>query len=357
MTERLKIFTAFSGYDSQLLALRDMGVPFDCVGWSEIDPWAIKAHNVLFPELAGKNFGDIQRIEWTNVPSFDMFTYSFPCQDISINGKMKGLDEHSGTRSALLWECKRAIEHKRPRFLLMENVVALISTKFIASFEKWEKWLRKQGYINYTEILNAKHFGIPQNRERVFMVSVLDGGWFVFPPPKPLSNRLVDFLEQNVSDKYYLSEKASDYVLKGLNRFTGIDEPVCRCLMCKNYQSLRGSFVTDRLIQIGSPHRYHNGFSKKGIWPTILTGTGENYSPKIWNENNRIRRLTPSECLRLMGLSESDIVILCNAGISDTQLYKLAGNSIVKHVLMAILSELFRFNSIYYDNESTPEND
>ncbi|MBR1775352.1 MAG: DNA cytosine methyltransferase [Bacteroidales bacterium] len=115
----IKIFTAFSGYDSQCLALKYLGLDFELVGWSDIDKYAIQAHNLLFPQYKDRNFGDICKIDWNNVPNFDLFTYSFPCTDISIAGRRKGFAEESNTRSSLLWQCKKAIEVKRPKYLLM----------------------------------------------------------------------------------------------------------------------------------------------------------------------------------------------------------------------------------------------
>lgn len=203
----IRVFTAFSGYDSQCLALDRIGVDYDLVGWSEIDRYAIKAHDALFPQYAGRNYGDISRIDWANVPDFDLFTYSFPCTDISAAGQQKGFTEGSGTRSSLLWECRKAVETKRPRFLLMENVKALTSEKFMPLFREWEMWLRGQGYTNYSAVLNAKDYGVPQNRERIFMVSILGGGWFEFPHKEPLHKRLKDVLESNVEERYYLSDK------------------------------------------------------------------------------------------------------------------------------------------------------
>lgn len=203
----LRVFTAFSGYDSQCLALNRIGVDYDLVGWSEIDRYAIKAHDALFPQYAERNYGDISRIDWANVPDFDLFTYSFPCTDISAAGQQKGFTEGSGTRSSLLWECRKAVEAKQPRFLLMENVKALTSEKFMPLFREWEMWLRGQGYTNYSAVLNAKDYGVPQNRERIFMVSILGGGWFEFPHKEPLHKRLKDVLESNVEERYYLSDK------------------------------------------------------------------------------------------------------------------------------------------------------
>ena len=126
----LKVFTAFTGYDSQCMALDRMKINYELVGWSEIDKYAIMAHNAIYPQYKDRNFGDISKIDWENVPDFDLFTYSFPCTDISSAGQQKGLEEGSGTRSGLLWECKKAIELKRPKYLLMENVKALTQKSF-----------------------------------------------------------------------------------------------------------------------------------------------------------------------------------------------------------------------------------
>lgn len=209
----LRVFTAFSGYDSQCLALRKVGVPFDLVGWSEIDPYAIRAHDAIFPEYKDKNFGDICKIDWSAVPDFDLFTYSFPCTDISNAGRQQGLAEGSGTRSSLLWECKKAIEAKRPRFLLMENVKALVSDKFMPYFSQWCNYLTGLGYVNYAQVLNAKDYGIPQNRERVFVVSIIENEWFNFPRPKELKLRLKDMLEEKVDEKYYLpQDKVNQFI-------------------------------------------------------------------------------------------------------------------------------------------------
>ena len=177
------------------------------MGWSEINKYAIQAHNALFPQWADKNYGDITKIEWESVPDFDLFTYSSPCQDFSMAGLQRGGGEGSGTRSSLLWECKKAIRAKRPKYLLQENVKGLVTQKFIHDFRKWEQWLAGEGYNNYCKVLNAKDFNIPQNRERIFMVSILGEGDFEFPDPVPLAASLDDICEENVGEEYYLSEE------------------------------------------------------------------------------------------------------------------------------------------------------
>lgn len=204
----LRVFTAFSGYDSQCMALDRIGIPYELVGWSEIDKYAIQAHNAVYPQYADRNYGDISKIDWEKVPDFDLFTYSFPCTDISNAGVQKGLEEGSGTRSSLLWECRKTIEVKRPKYLLMENVKALVSQKFLPFYKKWEQWLAEMGYDNHCKVMNAKDYGVPQNRERIFIVSILGEQSFRFPDPMPLEKRLKDVLEDKVAEKYYLSEKA-----------------------------------------------------------------------------------------------------------------------------------------------------
>lgn len=203
----LRVFTSFSGYDSQCLALDRLGIEYDLVGWSEIDKYAIQAHNALYPQYAERNYGDISKIEWNSVPDFDLFTYSSPCQDFSIAGLQQGGERGSGTRSSLLWECERAISIKRPKYCLMENVSALVSGKFIKLFNKWQLTLEQYGYKNFAKVLNAKDYGVPQNRKRIFLVSILDAdARFDFPNPIKLERRLKDVLESNVDKKYYLSE-------------------------------------------------------------------------------------------------------------------------------------------------------
>lgn len=224
--KKLRVFTAFSGYDSQCMALDRLAENFpdfsyELVGWSEIDKYAIQAHNAVYPQWADRNYGDISKIDWNKVPDFDLFTYSFPCQDISSAGRQRGLQEGSGTRSSLLWECQKAIEIKRPKFCLMENVAALVSEKFLPFFLGWERLMTRYGYTNYNKVLNAKDYGIPQNRERIFMVSIHDAEQsYYWPEPFKLDKRLKDVLEQNVDERYYLSDKLVNYVFSngGVNK-------------------------------------------------------------------------------------------------------------------------------------------
>ena len=233
----LRCFYAFAGYNSQKMALQRLADVYPdfhhvCVGWSEIDENAIKANNAVFPEDIDKNFGDITKIDWSKAPDFDLFTYSFPCQDISSSGKQRGFEEGAGTRSSLLWECKKAIEAKKPRFLMMENVKALVSAKFLPFLRQWQTWLHQQGYENFTQVLNASSYNVPQNRERVFMISILrtdsePNPSFYFPKKMKLERRIKDILEPNVDESFYLSDKALEYFCRVNNGLNGSDESSC----------------------------------------------------------------------------------------------------------------------------------
>lgn len=206
----LRVFEAFAGYGSQSIALNLLSEAFpdfhfQTVGISEIDKYAIKAYRTLHGD-AIPNHGDITKIDWKQTADFDLLTYSFPCQDISSAGKQRGFTKGSGTRSSCLWACADAIEEKKPAFLLMENVKALTQKKFADDFTHWREWLIAHGYTNYWAILNSKDYGVPQNRERVFMVSFRgEHQQFFFPAPFELTRRLKHVLEDEVDEKYWLT--------------------------------------------------------------------------------------------------------------------------------------------------------
>lgn len=223
-----KIFlTTFSGYDSQLMGadvLREWHPDFrwTCKGWSDIDKYACQMHNLVFPQFADCALGDITKIDWHAVKGslqgceVDLFTYSSPCQDISQAGKQMGLQEGSDTRSALLWRVADAVEVLRPKYLLQENVAALVSRKFMPDFQKWLDKLSSLGYVSRWARLNAKNYGVPQNRDRVFCISMRQDVAFdyQFPEPFELRTRLEDVLGKEVADRYFLKDDAVSKFLK-----------------------------------------------------------------------------------------------------------------------------------------------
>jgi DNA (cytosine-5)-methyltransferase 1 len=162
----------FSGLGAFEKALANIGIKFDVVGYSEIDKYAAKAYSLLHSVSEDLNIGDIVNVDELQLPDFDLMTYGFPCQDISTAGRQQGFKEGSETRSSLLWEAMRVARHKKPKFMIAENVKNLIGKKFEEDFDKWIQELNELGYRTYYKVLNAKNFGIPHNRERVFIVSV-----------------------------------------------------------------------------------------------------------------------------------------------------------------------------------------
>lgn len=229
----LRVVTLCSGYDSQCLALerlkRDFQ-PFDyeLVAWSEFDPVsktpldkqpAVVAHNALFPQWADRNLGDMTKIDWHKVPQFDMLFYSTPCQSISQAGLQHGFVEGSGTRSSIIWNVRDAMEIARPKYACLENVAAMVSEKFLPMFNLWQETLTHLGYVQFAEVLNAKRYNVPQNRERIFLMSVREdiGKHYYFPEPMALTRTLPQVLEEETDTRYYLNPvKVNQFVQDNL---------------------------------------------------------------------------------------------------------------------------------------------
>ena len=210
----LRLIELFAGIGSQTQALTNIGIAHKVVAISEIDKYAIQSYEAMHGKA--NNLGDIRKIE--ELPDADLWTYSFPCQDISVAGKGAGIKE--GTRSGLLFEVERLLrvaseKGTLPKYLLLENVKNLVSKKFKADFDKWLDFLAELGYTNYWKVLNAKDYGIPQNRERVFCVSIRGKHEpFVFPKPKKLTIRLRDMIDETVDERFYLKESTIRSILR-----------------------------------------------------------------------------------------------------------------------------------------------
>ena len=328
-------------------------------------------------------------------------------------GKQAGLGK--GTRSGLLYECEKIIEAKKPKYLLLENVKNLVGKKFKPEFDKWLEYLEGLGYTNYWKVLNAKDYGVPQNRERVFVVSILgDHKPYKFADKIPLDKCIADILEDEVDEKYYINKSfhlvdkghQAELDIKGqdcIKRAYGTDkiapklttmqggmrEPkilipqatkkgyiemdlpgVCD-LSYPNSKTRRGRVQENGKVSPtltaasqdicyidlpcicasrgrnpenpsdrtpGAPTEQRLEFNTKGTSNTITTVQKDNY---VVETTYRIRKLTPRECFRLMGMKDDDIDKIQAAGISNTQQYKMAGNSIVVNVLEAIFKNLF----------------
>lgn len=203
----MKLFSLFSGIGGPEKALKRLGIEYELVGYSEIDKYASKSYSAVHEESEIKNYWDITKINGVELPDFDLLTWGFPCQDISIAGKQAGI--HEGTRSGLYYDGLRILKAKKPKYSLIENVKALTSKKFADTFESILKDLDEAGYNNYWQVLDAKDYGIPQHRERVFIVSIRKdiNQEFVFPEKEELKLKLKDLLEDEVEEKYYLSDR------------------------------------------------------------------------------------------------------------------------------------------------------
>lgn len=362
----LKVVELFAGIGAQAQALKEANIEHEIVAISEIDKYALKVYEALHGKP--NNLGNIKEIEV--LPTADLWTYSFPCTDISLAGQMKGFDRDSETGSSLLWEVERlinnaAINGRLPKYLLMENVKNLVSKRFIGLFNEWKSFLESHGYRNYYQVLNAKDYGIPQNRERVFMVSSLDSKNYIFPTKIKLENKLNDYLEKDVSEKYFLSERLirnlSDTndrngFIRG-NRFRLHDE---KSEYAYTISTCPGSRATDNFIMV--PQKTKQGYALAHVGDGIYTNrthqkrgvVQKNMIPTLKTSPNdigvvvdkddliSIRRLTPRECWRLMGWNDNCIDVVLSSGTSDTQLYKMAGNSIVISCLQNLLIMLIR---------------
>lgn len=468
-TKTLKVLESFSGVGTQRMALRDLDIDHEVVAIAEIDEFAIKSYAAIhdgdkiipkatddemqaylekrniplddkgvrkvlrdnklqeFYEACVKssNLGDISKVKVEDIPDHDLFTYSFPCQSISVGGKQRGLEKGSGTRSSLLWECQKVIEGKKPKYLLMENVKNLVGKKFKPFFDEWLEYLSGLGYKNYWQVLNGKDCGVPQNRERVFVVSILGVHEpYQFPKPIKLDIRLKDILEENVDSNFYLTkdrigqltfknsdisnviangnhssynstssvydinkwpptlaardfkdpkrilvpkvEQVAQYdtpTRKNSNRFRTYDgdgiSPTLTTMgggglephLLVRYDDVligasRGRYTGEVSEKTGRPQTQQQlEINKEGVSNTITTVQKDNYVIEDIHGNKLdnviVRKLTPLECWRLMGISDEDFRKAESVN-SNSQLYKQAGNAIIVDVLEGIFGNLFK---------------
>ena len=294
----IKVIELFAGIGSQHSALKRLGIGFEVIGIAEIDKYAIKSYEAIHGKV--RNYGDISKIE--RLDPADFWTYSFPCQDLSVAGKQKGLAE--GTRSGLLYEVERLLDvakenNELPKYLMLENVKNLVGKKFKSDFDRWIGKLNQLGYNTYWKVLNAKHYGVPQNRERVFAISIrkdVDMG-YQFPDGFDNGLRLKDILEDEVDEKFYINTNKFKF-LKNSNDSE-----------CKQVGNLYGTEVepnpqggrvysTEGLIStIGSAHGM---YQKNIIEPTIMNvgnvnPSGNGMNGKIYHQEGLSPTLTTNK--------------------------------------------------------------
>lgn len=275
-----------------------------------------------------KNVGDISSVK--EIPFCDLLTFSFPCQDISVAGKQKGI-EKGKTRSGLVYEVIRLLntakeQNMLPKFLIMENVKNLVGAKFIDKFQCLNKEFEEIGYNVYYQVINAKNCGVPQNRERVFGVYIrkdIDMKNFSFPKPFDTGIRLKNILQKEVDNKYYLSKEIQ-------KRFILTDKTFTKDVI----GTVKPSFRT-----IG---QRDNVYNINGIIGTLMATDYKQPKQILLKENTPIRKLTPIEYFRLMGLTKKDALTCYDVGEADCSLYKQAGNGLVTNCITLLLEHLYK---------------
>ena len=388
--EKLKVLELFGGIGACSKALEKLGIDYEIVDYVEIDKYAVKSFNAIHET----NFNPQDICEWNKNIDVDLIMHGSPCQDFSLSGKQAGGDKGSGTRSSLMYETTRIVEKIKPKYVIWENVKNLLSKKHKHNFDAYLETMENLGYTNYYQVLNAKNYGIPQNRERVFTVSIRNDieKDFIFPQKQELKLKLKDMLEDEVDEKYYLSEQAiigrlttnyQKYKLEEnlinnkdvhptiLARYEGaptlyinnatklgfkeaheedsinlsypdsktrrgrVGKQVSQTLQCNDSIGV----ITNKICEL----RYDEGIRtfKNDICGTIRTIEAGGNKAILNNPPLRIRKLTPKECWRLMGFDDDDFEKASKVN-SNTQLYKQAGNSIVVNILMCIFKELLK---------------
>ena len=398
---KLKVLELFGGIGACSKAFERLGIDYEIADYVEIDKYAVASFNAIH----GTNFEPQDICDWDKNIEVDLIMHGSPCQDFSLAGKQAGGDEGSGTRSSLMYETIRIVEKLKPKYVIWENVKNLLSKKHRHNFDAYLETMEQLGYTNYYQVLNAKDYGIPQNRERVFTVSIrkdIDKG-YVFPQPQELKLKLKDMLEDEVDKKYYLSDIAINKITRHKNKIIENENPDESSTLHAGYYKMGGrdqqyirikeatklgykeAYEGDG-VNISSRMKYQRGNVQKESIQTLTTSGGNDrgvvvnktlclnskggrngvdglqpsLKDRVYDSNGiatccttsnffmpnytdglRIRKLTPKECWRLMGFNDEDFEKASKVN-SDTQLYKQAGNSIVVNVLEAILTNLLK---------------
>jgi DNA (cytosine-5)-methyltransferase 1 len=326
----IRLIELFAGIGSQAKALTNLGVAFEHYRVCEFDKYAVMSYNAIH----GTDFAptDIRDLVSEDLGIHDtsnftyLLTYSFPCQDLSNGGERKGMKKGEGTRSGLLWEVERLLKDCKelPQILLMENVPQIHGEKNKDDFQLWISFLQELGYKNFYQDLNSKDYGIPQSRNRCFMVSILGDFYFDFPKPIKLNYFSKDIIKLDCPAEYNLSEKGNDYFNRRIENF--IDR--------------RKSNNEYPYLVYNSHGLYKGEIKENEITNTVTAGQSEDWKCVIMVSKGKYRKKTPLEDFMLMGFSKEDYEKCVLAGVKNSQLYKQAGNSIVVNVLMHIFEAL-----------------
>ncbi|MDU4428620.1 MAG: DNA (cytosine-5-)-methyltransferase [Clostridium sp.] len=334
----MKMLSLFSGIGAFERAAINKGIKHEIINYCEIDKYASYAYSILHNEKEENNLWDVSKVDGTKYKDIDLITYGFPCQDISLAGERKGIIKGK-TKSGLLFEALRIISESKPKVAIAENVKNLVSKMFINDFNNLIGELDKLGYNSYWKVINGINHNTAHSRERVFIVSIrkdIDNGTFEFIDGSDELVTLESITDKVIDEKYYC--KDNEYIKCFINN---IQRKVC------DFKS-PSEFGLVKIGDINNPNiREMNRrvFSELGASPTLVTGSDS--IPKILQ--CRVRRLTPLECWKLVGFTNEDYWNVRKAlekrfyygrDMTDTQMYKMAGNSIVIKVAESIFESL-----------------
>lgn len=338
----MKLLSLFSGIGAFEKALKNQGIPYELVNYCEIDKFAAKSYSLIHGEPESKNLGDITKIDVESLPSVDLITYGFPCQDISKNGNLKGLmnEDGSQTRSGLFFNALDIIQHCKPKVAIAENVKNLLANRFSEQFQIVLNSLDEAGYNNYYKILKSTNYGVPQARERVFIVSIrkdIDTGVFEFPEPYSLTKHLIDVIEPKVNDSYFLDISLIPFVKE-----TRSDRIIIRTNNSKGFDVAEEGDS----INLENP----NSTTRRG---RVGHGVAQTLNCLDWQtvvliNPLRLRKLTPKEYFRLQGFDDEDVDVCIGGGIPSNHLYRQAGNSITVDVLEELFCMMFDERGNFY---------
>ena len=352
----LKLATVFSGIGAIEHALKRMRVKHKLIFACDNDPYVKKSFFANYDIDHSRWFELVQNIDGTKFKNkVDLFVGGTPCQPFSMVGKRRGFKDARGT---LFYEFARLIDEIKPKAFIFENVKGLLSHDSGKTWEVIQNTFKELDYTFYSQVLNSKDYGIPQNRERLFVVGFRDKTNYKFPHPIKLKITMQDLLDDSAESKYFLQEKGIKFVTAKKNldkRYTQINGKIALCQKANQQFNWHGDFVfepagkvsekyflSDKVAKYVLASGTKNFYSKPETDLTVarplLATMAKMHRAGVDNyitRSGRIRKLSPRECLRLMGFDDSFKIV-----VSDTQMYKQAGNSIVVNVLMAILQNM-----------------
>lgn len=334
--EKLKVLSLFSGIGAFEKALSNIGVDYELINYCEIDEHASKCYSLIHGVSEKLNLKDVTKVDPDAIKAVDMITHGSPCQSFSMAGKQEGGKRGSGTKSSLLWETVRIIKDVKPKYVIWENVKNTLSPKHKPVVDEYLQILDSMGYTNYMPpkgYLNAKDFGIPQSRERVFIVSILgEHTTYEFPKGFKLKKDLREFIDFREKD---------DITLNFYNRYLEVkgdieyDEFIN---YLNNLPIIKG--VGTKKMGLYSFNEMDTITTSNGLTGTLTCRNVQNYNKKFLF-NNKLYKPSPRMCFRLMGFSDDDFNKIENVG-TDSQLWDRAGNSIVVNVVEEIFKVLLK---------------